>query len=225
MVGSRLVGIQVDAEEKAEEDRKNHEFKARPLHIADEDWQTIQNRQTVRRKQRNQMRKEMVSGFLAAWDATVTTAVQETVPWCFVATELARRCSDDRYLRRKTTTATFADVVDVPSTKAYGYARTTTKGCGNWSNRNCGQASNANHEVEVMYVTRADSTSFIQEAATVGPAAFGGETNKEAGGASGTMPIEQFMCFEVLSKAYSSISRVGRLRSSLTDVLFNAPFI
>eukprot|EP00752_Nemacystus_decipiens_P010028 g8941.t1 len=37
----------VDAEEQAEESRKSHEFKARPLHIADEDWQTIQNRQTM----------------------------------------------------------------------------------------------------------------------------------------------------------------------------------
>lgn len=60
-MGSRPVGNQADAEEKEEENRRTHEFKARPLHIADEDWQTIQNRQSVRRKQRNQMRKEMVS--------------------------------------------------------------------------------------------------------------------------------------------------------------------
>lgn len=43
-----------------------------------------------------------------------------------------------------------------------------------------------------MCVTRADPASFIQEAATVGPAAFGGETKQEAGGTSGTMPIEHF---------------------------------
>ncbi|CAM9161204.1 unnamed protein product [Pylaiella littoralis] len=51
----------IEAEEKEEEVRRSHEFKAMPLHIADEDWQTIQNRQTVRRNQRIQMRKELMS--------------------------------------------------------------------------------------------------------------------------------------------------------------------
>lgn len=41
-----------------------------------------------------------------------------------------------------------------------------------------------------MRVTRADPTSFIKEAAPVGPAAFGCETNKEAGGTTGMMPME-----------------------------------
>lgn len=45
---------------KEEENRRSRKFKARPLLVADEDWQTIQNRQSVRRKQRKQIRKEMV---------------------------------------------------------------------------------------------------------------------------------------------------------------------
>lgn len=124
MVGSRLVGNQVDAEEKEEENRRSREFKARPLHIADEDWQTIQNRQTVRRKQRNQMRKEMVSdipGCFGCKQYTVQSYVTRYRSWMsLLQPELARRLS--LYLRRKTTIVTFADVVDVPSTKAYGYA-------------------------------------------------------------------------------------------------------
>lgn len=41
-----------------------------------------------------------------------------------------------------------------------------------------------------MCVAREDSTSFIQEAAAVGPAAFGGEKNKEARGTSGMVSIQ-----------------------------------
>ncbi|CAM9245758.1 unnamed protein product [Hapterophycus canaliculatus] len=52
---------QLEAKQREEENRQGHEFKARPLHIADEDWQTIQGRQTVRREQRVQLRKEMMS--------------------------------------------------------------------------------------------------------------------------------------------------------------------
>lgn len=80
VAGSRLVEFQVDAEEKEEENRRSHKFKARPLHIADEDWQTIQNRQTVRRRQRNQMRKQMVSDILTAWNATATARDGFLVP-------------------------------------------------------------------------------------------------------------------------------------------------
>lgn len=51
---------QTEAEANEEEIRKRCEFKARPVHIVGEDWQTIQERQAVRRKQRAQIRKEQV---------------------------------------------------------------------------------------------------------------------------------------------------------------------
>lgn len=61
-----------------------------------------------------------------------------------------------------------------------------------------------------MWVTRSDPASFIQEAATVGPAAFGDEAKKEAGGTSGMMPIEPLMQFgEHLLRRYTP--RVERL--------------
>lgn len=58
---SYITENQIEAEEKEEEARRSHEFKAMPLHLGDEDWQTIQSRQTVRRNHRIQMRKELVS--------------------------------------------------------------------------------------------------------------------------------------------------------------------
>ncbi|CAM9244270.1 unnamed protein product, partial [Scytosiphon promiscuus] len=53
--------LQREAEQNEKEDRECNAFKARPLHITDEDWQTIQGRQTLRRKHRVQLRKEMIS--------------------------------------------------------------------------------------------------------------------------------------------------------------------
>ncbi|CAM9139862.1 unnamed protein product [Ectocarpus sp. 13 AM-2016] len=52
---------ETEAEENDDEARRSHEFKARPLHIADEDWQTIKDRQSLRRKQRIQMRMDLMS--------------------------------------------------------------------------------------------------------------------------------------------------------------------
>lgn len=51
---------QMKAEASEDEIRKRSEFKARAVHIVGEDWQTIQERQAVRRKQRVQLRKEQV---------------------------------------------------------------------------------------------------------------------------------------------------------------------
>lgn len=51
---------QTEAEANEDEIRKQSEFKARAVHIVGEDWQTIQERQAVRRKQRVQLRKEQV---------------------------------------------------------------------------------------------------------------------------------------------------------------------
>lgn len=117
VVGSRLVGNQVDAEDKEEENRRSCEFKARPLHIADEDWQTIQNRQIVRRKQRNQMRKQMVSDIPGCSGRKST--LQE---FCCLCSDLNSLAASHDISGEKQQLLPFADVVDVSSAKTYGYA-------------------------------------------------------------------------------------------------------
>ncbi|CAM9129448.1 unnamed protein product [Ectocarpus fasciculatus] len=52
---------QKETEAEDDEARRSREFKARPLHIDNEDWQTIKDRQSLRRKQRIQMRMDLMS--------------------------------------------------------------------------------------------------------------------------------------------------------------------
>lgn len=78
-----------------------------------------------------------------------------------------------------------------------------------------------------MWLTRSDPASFIQEAATVGPAAFGDEAKKEASGTSGMMPIEPLMQFGVRTSFEALYPPRGTLAlySSINEAQINrSPF-
>ncbi|CAM9297218.1 unnamed protein product [Ascophyllum nodosum] len=50
----------MESETRDEATRRSYQFKARPVHITDEDWRTIQERQETRRKERCKLRQEKV---------------------------------------------------------------------------------------------------------------------------------------------------------------------